>query len=214
MSKCCKDCSIIYLNNLYEHFHKCARNKDGLANVCKKCRTLKRQKLLHVNEFELVLCLKCNEYKHENNFDKAEENWFRKHLDRRCKECKTQQYNKRRINNRGKDPLERLLTERFCGVKTRSINNKLELDFDREYLKSLWFLQKGKCALTNIDMTYELYQGRTHTNFSVDRIDSSKGYIKGNIQLVCMVVNQMKNNLTVEELMFFCKAIIQHEENK
>ena len=61
-------------------------------------------------------------------------------------------------------------------------------------------------------MTYYFDSGRVPTNLSVDRIDSSLGYIKGNIQLVCMAVNQMKSDLTVEQLKYFCKSILEYKK--
>ena len=44
------------------------------------------------------------------------------------------------------------------------------------------------------------------------RIDPSLGYIKGNLQLVCMAVNQMKNDLTIEQLKYFCRSILQNNK--
>jgi hypothetical protein len=53
--------------------------------------------------------------------------------------------------------------------------------------------------------------GRILTNLSIDRIDSKKGYIKDNIQFVCMAVNQMKSDLTLDELYFFCESILKNK---
>ena len=59
-------------------------------------------------------------------------------------------------------------------------------------------------------MTFKMNNGRVNTNVSVDRIDSTKGYLQDNIQLVCMAVNQMKNDLEINELIYFCKQIIKN----
>lgn len=107
---------------------------------------------------------------------------------------------------------KRIEYERFHGLKDRSNRKNMDCDIDLQYLHELWDKQKGLCALSGIPMTYYFDSGRVPTNLSVDRIDSGLGYIKGNIQLVCMAVNQMKSDLTIEQLKYFCKSILEYQK--
>ena len=49
---------------------------------------------------------------------------------------------------------------------------------------------------------------RATNRASVDRIDSSKGYIKGNIQFVSLVAQYAKNMWDEKELYNFCEAVV------
>jgi len=171
----------------------------------------------HKNENGDLLCLKCLVYKQPLDFDINSQDsncFYRDCKDRCCKECKKQQALKRRLSSRGKKDLDRLLLERWHGIKDRVKKQNLILDFDWIYLKELWNRQNGLCNLSNLPMTYIMNSGRIATNVSVDRIDSNQGYTKTNVQLVCMAVNQMKSDLTLEELIYFCNHIINTNENK
>lgn len=48
---------------------------------------------------------------------------------------------------------------------------------------------------------------------SLDRIDNTKGYIKGNVWVISKKANSMKNSATPEELDKFCKNIIRYSLN-
>lgn len=48
---------------------------------------------------------------------------------------------------------------------------------------------------------------------SLDRIDGSKGYIKGNVWVISNKANTMKNNASSEELLTFCKNILKIYSN-
>jgi hypothetical protein len=76
-------------------------------------------------------------------------------------------------------------------------------------LETLWFSQKGKCALTGWEMTMELGKGSIPTNCSIDRIDSCLGYEPGNVQLVCRAANVAKNNLSPSDFVNLCKAVVE-----
>lgn len=49
-----------------------------------------------------------------------------------------------------------------------------------------------------------------HGSPSLDRIDSAKGYIKGNVRVVSWKINQLKSNLTLEQV----KRLADYMEGK
>ena len=64
------------------------------------------------------------------------------------------------------------------------------------YIMEMYENQGHKCFYTGIEMSFS----SKLTKPSVDRVDSNKGYTKGNIVLCCMGINFMKNDVPVEEL--------------
>lgn len=91
----------------------------------------------------------------------------------------------------------------------RSYHNRkdtLSLDF----LEELYYKQEGKCAITKQIMTFTQEQGRCQTNISIDRIDSSVGYLESNVQLVCHKVNTMKGEDPESDLKQWAHRILYH----
>lgn len=83
-----------------------------------------------------------------------------------------------------------------------------------EYVMDLLEKQEGKCALSGREMTFikKPESPKVHTNLSIDRIDSTKPYEIGNLQLVCAICNTMKLTLTTSELVGWCKSIIATQD--
>jgi hypothetical protein len=102
----------------------------------------------------------------------------------------------------------------FKKAKQRSSKKKIDFLISLENLKDIWDKQNGKCPYTGWDMTLSSKTTDksilTPFKASVDRIDSSKGYIPGNIQFVSYMANIAKNNFHENELIDFCKAVFQN----
>lgn len=88
-----------------------------------------------------------------------------------------------------------------------------ECTINLNYLCSIWEKQQGMCAITGWQMTMRLADGVVSTNASIDRINSSIGYKEGNIQLVCRCANVAKHDLTMEDFIMLCRAVIERETN-
>ena len=71
-------------------------------------------------------------------------------------------------------------------------------DQAKEYLESI-FPKNNMCPLLNIPMDWNSPY-KHPTTPSLDRIDSSKGYIKGNVQWVSWRANQLMSDATPDEL--------------
>ena len=85
-------------------------------------------------------------------------------------------------------------------------------DLTPEYLKELWEKQRGVCPYTSLNMelcenTQDYHIKGKPNKASLDRIDSSKGYIKGNVEFVCLAVNYAKNGFTKEEMINFFNLV-------
>lgn len=93
-------------------------------------------------------------------------------------------------------------------IKTNAKKRNLEFNITIEYAYQLFLKQNGKCALSGIEIKFRHpYEARNIQTTSLDRIDSSKGYVEGNVQWVHKTVNVMKMNLTQEEFLQWCKII-------
>jgi hypothetical protein len=102
----------------------------------------------------------------------------------------------------------------FSSIKRTSMGGsnkrkrlRKEFDITIEYIWDLFIKQEKKCALSGLSLKFSTRTERNDGNCSLDRVDSDKGYIKGNVQWVHKNVNIMKNKFKESEFINLCKLI-------
>lgn len=113
-----------------------------------------------------------------------------------------------------KGTLKGKLTNLVTQSKYRASKAGLGHEMDVAILTEMYEKQRGRCALSGIEMTIVGSRGSDEywRSISIDRIDSTKGYILGNVQLVCTGVNYMKKDMTDELFIHFCRTVTENQD--
>jgi hypothetical protein len=103
-------------------------------------------------------------------------------------------------------------------IQKNGYSRNLSFDITIEFAWELFLKQKGKCALSGVDLIFaeaEKFRRRKRIcTASLDRIDSSKGYLPDNVQWVHKDINKMKWQLTNEEFLKFCQKCVIYNQEK
>ncbi len=100
------------------------------------------------------------------------------------------------------------LSENVTDSKKRARDNGWGFDLDLLYLCTLWLDQRGRCAITGIHLDCDTGTVKDKNPFraSVDRIDNSKGYVRGNVRLLSHWANNAKSTWNDETFKMFIKG--------
>jgi len=83
------------------------------------------------------------------------------------------------------------------------------IHFDLSFSEVKRLLKTKKCFYTGKEFSSSGIYAR-----SIDRVDTTKGYVKGNVVACTVDINQKKANLTNEEIFLICKKIQLHRKKK
>jgi len=96
----------------------------------------------------------------------------------------------------------------FSQVKHGALSRNIDFDLKINDMDQLLEKQNFKCNLTK----WEIKAGYIHSDWtaSLDRIDSTKGYNKENIQWLHKFVNLAKQSFSQSEFIAMCKSIAEN----
>lgn len=106
-------------------------------------------------------------------------------------------------NYRNKNNEKTLLSQ----AKYRARKRGLEFNIDLSDI-----VIPDNCPLTGIPIVRGMGKKKGWSSPSLDRVDITKGYIKGNVAVISDLANTMKNSATLEELLEFAKNIPEYVE--
>lgn len=133
------------------------------------------------------ICRTCNSYFSDKNNKSLSGNI--------CKICKSKEND---------DNLEKIFSHMIVNCRSICKNrkgNRQNVDLDIEYLNQMYQEQNDLCYISKIKMSLKV-----HSDFkiSIERVNETNGYVKGNVKFICVEFQNGFNQWTPEKFHEFC----------
>lgn len=176
-------------------------------------RNVSTQDRIIINDPEyLHICSKCKIPKPNKDYSKNNTiRGARKYL-ASCKKCRSEFYSaegkEAMVRSAKKQRKKHRLNTIYLSAKNNAKKKGIIFNLTKLDILELWEKQKGLCFYTGKPM-YEDITGLDNNNDSVslDKIIPSNGYIKDNVVLCRWVVNKIKNDLEIKDLIIILQDI-------
>lgn len=129
--------------------------------------------------------------------------WERKKLVQKVFPEKRKEY----LQFKRQEFLKGYIKHKLAACKTRAEEKGIEFNLTEKDI-----VIPKKCPILEVPLVIGR-KGDYEYSPSIDRIDNSKGYIKGNIQIISKKANSMKNCASYKELKAFCKNVLRYSLN-
>lgn len=109
-----------------------------------------------------------------------------------------------------KKPINKSLESIIClRAKHNAKSKGLEFDLEESDIELPEY-----CPLLGVKLLYDIDDNQDYFYHTIDRIDSTLGYIRGNIQIISRLANTMKSNATVDQLLTFATNVLEQYNTK
>ena len=119
-------------------------------------------------------------------------------------------YSKGNAHNR--DAVADITKSFWTPIQRQAERRGIPFEITREQVWNIFEKQKRRCALSGVELRFStnIRDQRGTQTASLDRIDNTRGYISGNVQWVHKYVNIMKNVMTQEDFLTWCRRIARY----
>lgn len=199
----CLKCNII---KPFSEFSNNCNNKNSKMTQCKQCISLLNKAKNNSRIVEgTKICSMCKVEQDVINFNSCKT--ATDGLASTCKKC-----SKNSVKKWLESDIKNFIKKVYLSCKHNCLGRSKDLVFaiTEEDILGLYYKQEGKCALSGEILTKIAFEdkGINKYNISIDRINSSKGYTKDNIQLVGAIINIIKNDMEENDFMLFVSSIV------
>lgn len=94
----------------------------------------------------------------------------------------------------------------FMSLRSRAVKKGLEFNLEPTDVTSVVV-----CPVFGVPLIRAISKPAWNSS-SVDRIDNTKGYVKGNIQVMSYLANSMKRDATDEQLVLFAEWVLKEKK--
>lgn len=140
-----------------------------------------------------VECFNCGKKRFISRKDHAVKLSFNK-----CKRCSNK-------SNNPQGEYKGIRVSFFNKFKLGAENRSLDFEIDIEFMSKLAESQNYKCIYSGLDLVFK--GDFKDITASIDRIDSSIGYLKNNVCWVHKDINMMKQRFTKNRFIEMCKLV-------
>lgn len=195
-------------------FYQVPSMKKCMDNTCKNCRRVMKGRIATP---ETLHCPVCNRdlpyYKftiarksHTGRMWCCTECWannpgisqnnYRKQYDSTFRDLIYTQKRESRLRN--------FIHAMWKAAKSRAEKRGIEFNIEESDI-----IIPEKCPLLNVPLVFGTKENYNYSP-SLDRIDNTRGYIKGNVWVISKQANTMKSSATLQELHTFCTNMLRY----
>lgn len=168
-----------------------------ITKKCSKCGEINKisffNKRKNSRDGYCGICKNCSRKYVRNEYNKNIDYHRKRRIEYRKNNLQLEKEREKKYNQ--------TLDGKFNQYNKNARQRKLVFELKKEEFKKYW---GGRCYYCNDKIE----------TIGIDRIDSSIGYIKGNMVRCCRVCNLMKRNTSSDEFINKCKKIVMNTKRK